>query len=71
MLMSLLGLRSEKGCAGDALQKLTSTNPTSRQRGRSTSTKLSKKIIKEKKCKISRESQMADTKMDWPTDCRS
>jgi hypothetical protein len=40
MLMS----RSEKGCAGDARQKLKSTDTTSRQRGRPTSTnpKLSK-----------------------------
>jgi hypothetical protein len=38
MLMSPMGLRSEKGCAGDARQKLKSTDPTSRQRGRPTST---------------------------------
>jgi hypothetical protein len=45
MLMSPVGLRSEKGCAGDAQQKLKSTDPTSRQRGHLTSTnpKLSKK----------------------------
>jgi hypothetical protein len=44
MLMSSVGLRSEKGCAGDVLQKLESTDPTSHQRGRPTSTnsKLSK-----------------------------
>jgi hypothetical protein len=35
MLMSPVGLRSDKGCAGDARQKL---NPTSRQRGRPTPT---------------------------------
>jgi hypothetical protein len=29
-------LRSGKGCAGDARQKLQSTDPTSRQRGRPT-----------------------------------
>jgi hypothetical protein len=34
MLMSPLGLRSEKGCADDAQQKLKTTDPTSRQRGR-------------------------------------
>jgi hypothetical protein len=46
MFMSTMGLSSEKGCAGDARQKLKSTDPTSRQRGRSTSTTptLSKKI---------------------------
>jgi hypothetical protein len=45
MLMSPVGLRAERGCAGDARQKLKSTDPTSRQRGRPTSTnpKLSKK----------------------------
>jgi hypothetical protein len=45
MLMSPVGLRPEKGCAGDVRQKLKSTNPTSHQRGRLTSTnpKLSKK----------------------------
>jgi hypothetical protein len=32
--MSPVGLRSEKGCAGDARQKLKSTDPTCRQRGR-------------------------------------
>jgi hypothetical protein len=44
MLMSPVGLRSEKGCAGDARQKLKSTDPTSCQRGRPTLTnpKLSK-----------------------------
>jgi hypothetical protein len=59
MLMSPVELRSEKGCAGDARQKLKSTDPTSRQRGRPTSTnpKLSKKIIKERMVKIGRGSQ--------------
>jgi hypothetical protein len=44
MLMSPVGLRSEKGCTGDARQKLKSTDPTARQRGHPTSTnpKLSK-----------------------------
>jgi hypothetical protein len=42
-------LRSEKGCAGDAQQKLKTTDLTSLQRGRATSTnpQLSKKVIKE------------------------
>jgi hypothetical protein len=42
------GFRSERSCAGDARQKLNSTDPTSRQRGRPTSTnpKLSKKYNK-------------------------
>jgi hypothetical protein len=45
--MSPVGLSSEKGCAGDDQQKLKSIDPTSRQRGRPTSTKpkISKKQI--------------------------
>jgi hypothetical protein len=60
MLMSPVGLRSEKGCSGDARQKLKRTDPTSRQRGRPTSTnpKLSENIIKERIGKIGRGSQM-------------
>jgi hypothetical protein len=44
MLMSPVGLRSEKGCAGDARQKLKSTDPIFHQRERPTPTnpKLSK-----------------------------
>jgi hypothetical protein len=70
MLMSPVGLRPEKGCAGDARQKLKSTDPTSRQRGRPTSTnpKLSttkdlewEKLVADPRC-------VPDTKMDWPTD---
>jgi hypothetical protein len=37
MLMSPLGLRPEKGCAGDAQQKPKTTDPTSRRSGRFTS----------------------------------
>jgi hypothetical protein len=37
MLMSPMGLGSEKDCAGDAQQKLKSTDTTSRQRGHPTS----------------------------------
>jgi hypothetical protein len=48
MLVSPVGLRPEKGCAGDAQQKLKTTDPTSRQRGRPTSTICNcPKIIKE------------------------
>jgi hypothetical protein len=45
-----LGLRSVKGCADDARQKLKTTDPTSRQRGRPTSTnpQLSKNTWREK-----------------------
>jgi hypothetical protein len=44
MLVSPVGLRSEKGCHGDDQQKLKTTDPTSRQRGRpiSTNPQLSK-----------------------------
>jgi hypothetical protein len=35
-----VGLKPEKGCAGDAQQNLKTTDPTSRQRGRPTSTNL-------------------------------
>jgi hypothetical protein len=38
MLMTPVGLRSEKGCAGDTQQKLETTDATSRQRVRPTST---------------------------------
>jgi hypothetical protein len=60
MLMSPVILRSVKGCAGNPRQKLKSTDPTSRQRGRPTSInpKLSKKIIKEGMGKIGGGSQM-------------
>jgi hypothetical protein len=55
MLMSPVGLRSEKGCSGDAQQKLKTTDPTSRQRGLPTSTKPQlSKIIKERMGKIDR-----------------
>jgi hypothetical protein len=48
--MSPVGLRSVKGCVGNARQKLKTTGPTSRQRGRATSTnpKLSKNNQREK-----------------------
>jgi hypothetical protein len=44
MVMSPVRLRSEKGCAGDARQKVKSIDPTSRQRvsPKSTNPKLSK-----------------------------
>jgi hypothetical protein len=59
MLMSPVGLRSEKGCAGDARQKLKITDPTSRQIGRPTSTNPNcLKIMKERRRKISGGSHM-------------
>jgi hypothetical protein len=55
-----VGLSSEKDYVGDALQKLEIIDPTSRQRGRPTSTnpKLSKKMFKVRTGKIGRGSQM-------------
>jgi hypothetical protein len=35
--MSPVGIRPEKGCTGNAQQKLKATDPISRQRGRLTS----------------------------------
>jgi hypothetical protein len=60
MIMSPVGLRSEKGCAGDAQQKLKTADPTSRQRGRPYQQICNcLKIIKEiKEKKISRWSEM-------------
>jgi hypothetical protein len=59
MHMSPVGLRSEKGCAGDAQQKLKTADPTSHQRRRPTSTNLQlSKIIKERRGTIGYGSQM-------------
>jgi hypothetical protein len=74
MLRSPVGLRSEKGCAGDARQELKSTDPTSRQRGHPTSTnpKMSKKYFTREGGKVVvGPGWVSDTKMDWPTDRRS
>jgi hypothetical protein len=71
MLMSPIGLRPEKGCAGDAQQKLKTTDQTSCQRGCPIPTNLCLKIIKERR-KIVHGSQMGpDTKTDWQTDHQS
>jgi hypothetical protein len=45
-----MGLRPEKGCTGDAQQKLKTADPTYRQIGHLTSTV--QKIIKERRRKI-------------------
>jgi hypothetical protein len=59
MLMSPVGLRSEKSCSGDARQKLKIPDPTSRQRGRPhQQTRNCLKIIKERRGKIGCGSQM-------------
>jgi hypothetical protein len=55
--MSPVELRPEKDCVGDAQQKLKTTDPTSHQRGRPTSTNL-QLPIKERREKIGRGSQM-------------
>jgi hypothetical protein len=72
--MSPVGLRSEKGCAGDALQKLKITDPTSRQRGRTTST--NPQLSNDNSCEgggklVVGPRWVPDTKTDWPTDRRS
>jgi hypothetical protein len=70
MLVSSMGLGSEKGCAGDARQKLKSTDQTSRQRGRPASTNpiLSKKLSETiGMCPR----WVPDTRTDCSTDCRS
>jgi hypothetical protein len=71
MLISPVGFRSEKGCAGDAHQQLNNTAPTS-QRGRPTSTnpQLSKNKGEGEKV-VGGPRWMPDTKTDWPTDRRS
>jgi hypothetical protein len=60
MLTSPVGLRSKKGCAGDARQKLKTTDQQ---------TRTCLKIIKERKGKIGRGSQMGawnqDRLVDW------
>jgi hypothetical protein len=73
MLVSPVGLRPEKGCTGDAQEKLKTTDPTSRQTGCPTSTNpLLSKNIKERRTTIVRGSRwVPDTKTDWPTDGRS
>jgi hypothetical protein len=59
MLMSPVGLRPERRCAGDAQGKLKITEPSSRRRGRPTSTNPQlRKIIKGGRRKIGRGSQM-------------
>jgi hypothetical protein len=72
--MSPVGIRSEKGCAGDVQKKLKSTDATSRQRGRPTSTNLKlhkKKSKKEWEKLVEGHRWVPDTRIDWPTDCRS
>jgi hypothetical protein len=65
--MSSVGLRPEKGCAGDARQKLNSIDPTSRQIGRptSTNTQLSKGNLKEKEKLVAGPRWAPDTKTMW------
>jgi hypothetical protein len=57
--MNSVEFGSEKGCAGDAQQKLNSTDQTSRQRGRQRQqTRNCLKIIEERLGKFGRGSQM-------------
>jgi hypothetical protein len=67
--MSPVGLRSEKDCAGDAQQQMKTTDPTSRQRRRLSS--RNPYLLTKGEELISGLRWVADTKADWPTDCRS
>jgi hypothetical protein len=59
MLIGPVGLKSEKGCAGDALQKLKTTDPTAVRGGAPhQQTRNCLKMIKERRGKIGRRSQM-------------
>jgi hypothetical protein len=73
MLVVPVGLRSEKDYAGDARQKLKSTDPTSRQRGCPTTidSQLSKNTQREKGEKLVEGPRwVPDTRTDWLADCR-
>jgi hypothetical protein len=69
-LCPTLGLRSEKGCAGDARQKLKSTDPdfSSERAHHINKPQPSKKIVKERMWKIGRGSQMGAWHQDGHTD---
>jgi hypothetical protein len=56
--MNPVGLRYEKFCAGDARQKLKTTDPTFRQRGHPTSTNPQLSKNNQRKGNIGRGSQM-------------
>jgi hypothetical protein len=74
MLISPVELISEKGCAGDARQKLKSTDPTSRQRRRRTQqTRNYLKNNKQREWKklVAGPRWVPDTKMDLTSDCCS
>jgi hypothetical protein len=71
MLMSPVELRSEKGCADDARQKLKTTDPTSRQRGRPTSRNPQLSKVKREGEKLVAVPRWGpDTNTDWPIDRR-
>jgi hypothetical protein len=57
MLVSPMGLRPEKGCAGYAQQKMKTTDPASRQRGKKNPHKCVK-VIKESRGRIGHGSHM-------------
>jgi hypothetical protein len=60
MLMGHVGLRPEKGCAGNAQQKLKTTDPTTHQRERPTS-------INHNYLNIIKETKIGH-RTDWPAD---
>jgi hypothetical protein len=73
MLMSPVRLKSAKSCAGNAQQKLKTTDPTSRQRGAPhQQTRNCLKIIKERRENlVAGPRWVPDAKTDWPTARRS
>jgi hypothetical protein len=74
MVMSPTELSPEKDCAGEAQQQLLTTEPSSRQSGRPTSTnpQLSKDNYKNKKENlVTDHGWEPDNKIDWQTDRRS
>jgi hypothetical protein len=74
MLMSLVRLKSEKGCAGDARQKLKTTYPTSVREGAPhQQTRNCLKINEKRKWEklVAGPRWVPDTKTNWLTNCRS
>jgi hypothetical protein len=75
MVMSPLGLRPERDCAGENQQQQYITDQSSRQRGphKIANPQLSKEntSIKENEKLVAGHKWVPDTKTDWPTDCRS
>jgi hypothetical protein len=69
MVMSPEGLGHENDSAGEGKKQLQTTDPSSIQRRRPTSTKP--KLSDSNKNLALGPRWVLDTKIDWPTDCRS